>query len=48
MRVLGLKSSGSQARVLSGAISAAQLVETNGTDPEKRTARELRDRCRRR
>jgi hypothetical protein len=42
MRVLELKSSSSQARVLSGAISAAQLVETNGTDPEKRTARELR------
>ena len=42
MRVLGLKSSSSQARVLSGAISAAQLVETNGTNHEKLTARQLR------
>jgi hypothetical protein len=42
MRVLGLKSSSSQARVLSGAISAAQLVETNGTNQEKLSARQLR------
>jgi hypothetical protein len=42
VRVLRLKSSSSQARVLTSAITAAQLVETNGTNHEKLTARQLR------
>jgi len=42
MKVLGLKSTSSQARVLSGAIASAQLIEQNGTAPDKATAQQLR------
>jgi len=42
MKVLGLKSTSSQARVLSGAIASAQLIEQNGTVPDKAKAQQLR------
>ncbi len=42
MRVLGIKSRGSQARVLAGAIASATLVEKNGSEEDKRKAKELR------
>ncbi|HSI59448.1 MAG TPA: hypothetical protein VLA16_17935 [Ideonella sp.] len=42
MRALGLKSTSSQARVLSGGIASAAVVEAKGSDKDKATARQLR------
>ena len=42
MFVLGLKSTSSQARVLSGAIASAAQIEKNGTATDQQTARGLR------
>jgi hypothetical protein len=42
MRVLGLKSTSSQGRILAGAISSAEQVEQNGSNNDKLQARALR------